>query len=190
MAKLVFSYEPELRAFGSSIFPGPCNIQVAFKDDRFHNVTIETRLDETLSWVALKSFSGEKALKGIIKHAAEGQQFRLVVVNDEEPESAHFLPLSVAQSSGSGSASEDENVINPEDIQTIGTDAAQDIVADAINDIEGQDNPQTEGPQTDEPQTEEPQTESPQTEGPQTEGPQEETPTETQTGGGTDDSGD
>lgn len=204
MAKLVISYEPDSRAFVSSIFQGPCNIQVAFKDDLFHNVSVETRLDESLSWVALKSFSGEKSLTGIIKHAAEGQQFRLVTVTNVAPESAIILPLSVASSGGSGSGSggisEDENVINPEDVETIGPSAAQNIVANAIDEIEGNnqeiqtggDEPETGGEEV---QTggEEVQTggEEPQTEGPQTETPQEGSQTtETESGGGVDTSGD
>ena len=204
MAKLVISYEPDSRAFVSSIFQGPCNIQVAFKDDLFHNVSVETRLDESLSWVALKSFSGEKSLTGIIKHAAEGQQFRLVTVTNVAPESAIILPLTVASSGGSGSGSggisEDENVISPEDVETIGPSAAQNIVANAIDEIEGNnqeiqtggDEPQTGGEEV---QTggEEVQTggEEPQTEGPQTETPQEGSQTtETEAGGGVDTSGD
>ena len=204
MAKLVISYEPDSRAFVSSIFQGPCNIQVAFKDDLFHNVSVETRLDESLSWVALKSFSGEKSLTGIIKHAAEGQQFRLVTVTNVAPESAIILPLAVASSGGSGSGSggisEDENVINPEDVETIGPSAAQNIVANAIDEIEGNnqeiqtggDEPETGGEEV---QTggEEVQTsgEEPQTEGPQTETPQEGSQTtETEAGGGVDTSGD
>lgn len=204
MAKLVISYEPDSRAFVSSIFQGPCNIQVAFKDDLFHNVSVETRLDESLSWVALKSFSGEKSLTGIIKHAAEGQQFRLVTVTNVAPESAIILPLAVASSGGSGSGSggisEDENVISPEDVETIGTTTAQKIVADAIDEIEGNnqeiqtggDEPQTGGEEV---QTggEEVQTggEEPQTEGPQTETSQEGSQTtETEAGGGVDTSGD
>lgn len=204
MAKLVISYEPDSRAFVSSIFQGPCNIQVAFKDDLFHNVSVETRLDESLSWVALKSFSGEKSLTGIIKHAAEGQQFRLVTVTNVAPESAIILPLAVASSGGSGSGSggisEDENVISPEDVETIGPSAAQNIVANAIDEIEGNnqeiqtggDEPETGGEEV---QTggEEVQTggEEPQTEGPQTETPQEGSQTtETEAGGGVDTSGD
>lgn len=204
MAKLVISYEPDSRTFVSSIFQGPCNIQVAFKDDLFHNVSVETRLDESLSWVALKSFSGEKSLTGIIKHAAEGQQFRLVTVTNVAPESAIILPLVVASSGGSGSGSggisEDENVINPEDVETIGPSAAQNIVANAIDEIEGNnqeiqtggDEPETGGEEV---QTggEEVQTggEEPQTEGPQTETPQEGSQTtETEAGGGVDTSGD
>lgn len=204
MAKLVISYEPDSRAFVSSIFQGPCNIQVVFKDDLFHNVSVETRLDESLSWVALKSFSGEKSLTGIIQHAAEGQQFRLVTVTNVAPESAIILPLAVASSGGSGSGSggisEDENVINPEDVETIGPSAAQNIVANAIDEIEGNnqeiqtggDEPETGGEEV---QTggEEVQTggEEPQTEGPQTETPQEGSQTTgTEAGGGVDTSGD
>lgn len=204
MAKLVISYEPDSRAFVSSIFQGPCNIQVAFKDDLFHNVSVETRLDESLSWVALKSFSGEKSLTGIIKHAAEGQQFRLVTVTNVAPESAIILPLTVASSGGSGSGSggisEDENVISPEDVETIGPSAAQNIVANAIDEIEGNNQEiQTGGEEVqtggEEVQTggEEVQTggEEPQTEGPQTETPQEGSQTtETESGGGVDTSGD
>lgn len=199
MAKLVISYEPDSRAFVSSIFQGPCNIQVAFKDDLFHNVSVETRLDESLSWVALKSFSGEKSLTGIIKHAAEGQQFRLVTVTNVAPESAIILPLTVASSGGSGSGSgsggisEDENVISPEDVETIGPSAAQNIVANAIDEIEGNNQEIQTGGEEVQTGGEEVQTggEEPQTEGPQTETPQEGSQTtETESGGGVDTSGD
>ena len=197
MAKLVISYEPDSRAFVSSIFQGPCNIQVAFKDDLFHNVSVETRLDESLSWVALKSFSGEKSLTGIIKHAAEGQQFRLVTVTNVAPESANILPLAVASSGGSGSGSggisEDENVISPEDVETIGPSAAQNIVANAIDEIEGNNQEIQTGGEEVQTGGEEVQTggEEPQTEGPQTEIPQEGSQTtEIEAGGGVDTSGD
>lgn len=118
----------------SDVFEGGVMLFVEFQKEGINNVVIETRLDETLSWVQNRNQVIAKSGHIALPSSADGQQFRVRCKNE-------ILNLQYTKLNGnsghSGGGSDDEEVINPDDIETIGPDAAKDLVNDAISQIEG-----------------------------------------------------
>ena len=75
MTGIAFSYQDF--SFFSAPFSGGVNVQVAFPSATPSRITIETRLDASHRWTRLRSLTVSSSLLFAIRHASDGQQFRL-----------------------------------------------------------------------------------------------------------------
>lgn len=75
MTGIAFSYQD--LAFFSAPFSGGVNVQVSLPSSTPSRITIYTRLSASHPWTRLRSITVSSSLLFAIRHASDGQQFRL-----------------------------------------------------------------------------------------------------------------